>query len=381
MSSIPIQNSNVQDLPETLLAQKKQKEELRTRHEQEMENLKRSYAAEKADLEDRFEASAQSERLNHYDHLRNLKGQINREERSLESRGREAIDRKSSTYRNEEIRIDSEGRLRVDQAKKKAAAIEEYERQSQSQASDDAHQNHLKNTNLILQENERALEALRENKSRYLEDQKSRHAADLIAMQEHFEGLREQKLDQHQEEVHAIETRANQTLNQKAISSGEKIGLFETRNQDPFYRLRKFDTTLTDAGDEFILTVKVPEHERKDIKIQANARDVQLTGIRTSTQEAQENGSTFSSRSHQAYSEKFQVNHPIDSKGISRVETTDGFTYTLPKIGVRARDLALNRSREEGLKQDSVTTRDLRFAESLPSPESRAALSGKGTLG
>jgi hypothetical protein len=75
------------------------------------------------------------------------------------------------------------------------------------------------------------------------------------------------------------------------------------------------------------------------------------------------------------------VNHPIDSKGISRVETQEGFTYTLPKIGARARDLAFDRSREEGLKQDSATTRDLRFAESLPTPEFRAALSGKGTLG
>ena len=76
MSSIQTQFGSNPDLAELLRAQKQQKEELQAAHEREIDHLKRSYAAEKADLQDRFESGAQSERLAHYDHLRNLKNQM-----------------------------------------------------------------------------------------------------------------------------------------------------------------------------------------------------------------------------------------------------------------------------------------------------------------
>ena len=381
MSSINPQYSSSQELSEQYRAQTRQKEELQAQHEAEIENLKKSYSAEKADLEDRYESSNQSERLAHYDHLRNLKSQINREERGLEMQGREEIRNKERALLQENVRTDQEGRSKLDDTRKKFAVLEEYERQKQRAVTDEVHGEHLKNTEIIVKNSEKSIEDLRNQKEQFLEDQKGTHNASLDQMQNHYQSIRDQKHQQYLKELNAVEDRSMKDLNQRKLASAEKMNQFESKSQDPFYQIKKFDSDLLDVGDAFVLRVKVPEYERKNMKVQVSGQDLQLIGVRTSDEKAVDDaGRTISTRSHQTVSEKFSLDAPVDPKSVSVSEDGEWMQYTIPKFGPHHKVNERYSVSPLAEREQSHMAKELGFAESLPRPSLLNQESGKGTL-
>ena len=377
MSHLKVQNSQHTDIAETLHAHRKQKDSIREQNETEIENLKRAYAAQKADLEDRFETSTQAERLQHYENLKNLKNQINREAKNLEENGRKLISGKSDQFRNEEIQTEKEGRLRVSETRRKMAAIEEYERNRMKMAADLAHQDHISQTSQILEENQRAIQSLSHQKQQYLDQQVDHHIHSLADIQDHYEGIRGEKLGQYSQELQSLESRTHEALNQQALSSAISLNEATNRKQDPFYSIQRFDSQLEDLGHSFHLRVKVPEHERGNLRVQAAGDHVQVIGIRASDTQAMEGDRVVSTRSHQTYSEKIPLSAPIDPRSIQRVER-DGFVeFRIPKQGrqAEARSLA---SIEEPLEKQ--LSDPLRFQQSIPRPTPQPSRSGKGTI-
>jgi len=367
MSTIQGQYNQSQDLADSLRTQKKQKEELQASHEREMENLKKAYSSEKAESQDRFEASSQNDRLNHYEHLRNQKSQINREERDLESRGRESIASKTQKLQTEETLADQEGRKRVDDTLKKYATLEEFERQAMKQANDEAHQIHLKNTQSIIENAEEEIEHLRSDKMSYLDERKQNHSTALNEIQDHYQGLRGDFEERNHKELSSLEEKGFKELNQKRLDTAQILSRYDQQKQDPFYQVQRFETAITDEGNAYQLKVKVPEHERKNLRLQATGQDIQIIGVRTSDQEAFEQGRAITSRTHQTVSEKFNLNAPVDPKAITRMETGEWVEFRIPKFGAEHR---MNPSPQASdASRDNVKiAKEIRFAETLPTP-------------
>ncbi len=381
MNPIQTQSQQNQDLADTLRTQKKQKEEIQESHEREMENLKRSYAAEKAESVDRFESSAQNDRLNHYENLRKLKSQISREERDLESRGREAISNKSLRLQKEELLTEDEGRKRVDQTLKKYAALEEYQRQATKQANDEAHDLRERSTRQILESAETGVETLRQEKILYLDERKQNHAEALGGIEQHYQDMREGFETRHRDEFSAIEEKGFRELNQKRIEGSRNLSLQNELKSDPFYQLQRFESAMIDEGNSYRLSVKAPPHERKNLKIQANGQDVQLIGVRVSDLEAFEQGRSISTRTHQTLSEKINLDAPIDARAITRTETEAGVEFRIPKFGPSHRMDSEARNAAEADRNNQRIAKQIRFAESLPVPAFVSPKAGKGTLG
>jgi hypothetical protein len=379
MNPIQGQNQLNQEIAESLRSAKKQKEELQESHEREMENLKQSNAAETAEAVDRFESSAQNARLAHYENLRRLKNQINREERDLESRGREAIAGKSLRLQKEETLAETEGRRRVDRAMKKYAALEEYQRQSTKQALDDANSIREHSTRQILDEAETGVEALRQEKMNYLDERKQSHSEAISGIEAHYSDLRASHEDRHREELTALEEKGFRELNQKRLDQARVFKVEEERRNDPFYKLQRFESSMVDEGPCYRLRVNAPLHERGNLRIQANGRDVQLIGTRVNEQEAFEQGRNISTRTHQTLSEKITLDAPIDARAITRTETGTGVEFRIPKSGSSLRDSA--EAAPESDRNNARIAKQIRFSESLPAPSFITPKAGKGTLG
>jgi HSP20 family molecular chaperone IbpA len=380
MSRIESGYNASQELAEQYRLQHQQKEDLQSSHETEMENLKRSHQASKADLEDRFESSYQSERLNHYENLKKMKAQVQREERDLEARGKESIHNKSRELEAEAFRTDQEGRSRVDDTRRKFAALEQYERQKQQSLHDELHEGHLKNTDLILKRTEKATNDLREQKEAYLEVQKENHRAVLEGIQDHYQKIRDEKNARYLDELRDIEHRTTASLNERKLASAEKIRSHETRAADPFYRIRQFETDLQDHGEDFVLRVKVPEHERKGLRVQVSGNDLELIGTRSTDERARvAPGRVVSTRAHQIVSERFTLPAPVDPKSVSVGENGEWLEYRITKYGPHH---TMNEPLAVYLNQEqSPIARELGFVESLPRPSVLNSSSGKGTLG
>lgn len=377
MSTRQIQNSGSQEIADTLRAQRQQKESIQEQSETEIENLKRSYAAQKADLEDRFEASSQAERLQHYENLKNLKSQINREAKTLEDNGRKLISGKSEQFRNEEIQTEKEGRMRVGETRRKTAAIEEYERNRMKMAADLAHRDHIAQTTGILEENQRALQSLARQKQEYLEHQVENHAQSLNDIEDHYQSIRDHKLNQYAQELQSLEERTSEGLQQKALGSALALVAADSRKTDPFYSIQRLESQLQDQGHSFSLKVKVPEHERGNLRVQAAGDHVQVIGVRTSDSQALDGNRTVSTRSHQIFSEKIPLPSPIDPRSIQRLEQDGWVEFRMPKQGRLAEANAAS-SIEAPL--DRQLSDPLRFQQSIPRPTPQASRSGKGTI-
>jgi HSP20 family molecular chaperone IbpA len=381
MSTIQTQYGNGQDLADLLRAQKQQKEELESSHEREMDHLKQAYAAEKADLEDRFESGAQSDRLAHYDHLRNLKNQLTREEKNLVKLGNDAIRGKSDALKNEEVSVEKEGHARIDESKRKFAAIEEYERQRMTTAGNEIHNDHAKNTRLLMQESEKALDSLRETQEKFIADQKQMHGESLHEIEDHFNSLRDEQTLRLTDELSALEEATNRELNKKLLDTSTRLSRYESQKSDPFYQLQRFDSDLQETPDAYVLKVKVPDHERKNLRIQATGQDIQLIGIRTSDRELSADGRTLSSRSHQTISEKFNLSSPVDARAIQREEQGEFVQFTLPKFGPNHRMAGGPEQTQKRTVNDRALAQELRFGETLPEPKVSNAKATRGALG
>ncbi len=379
MSRVENGYSASQELAEQYRLQREQKQSLQDSHEAEVENLKKSHMAETSDLQDRFESSSQAQRLAHYEHLRNQKNQINREERDLQTRGRESIAETKRELETEAFKTEQEGRTRVEDQRKRYAALEQYERQRERTAKDDLHRSHIRNTELLVQNTEKATQDLREQREAYLEVQKENHRASLEGIRDHYQKIRDEKHQRYVDELREVEHRTTESLNERKLASAEKLRIQDTRANDPFYRIKQFESAMEDRGETISLRVRVPEHERKGVRVQVSGNDLELIGTRVSDERAMlEPGRVVSTRSHQILSERFALPAPVDPKSVSMHEDGEWIEYRLVKFGPHH---PVSGPASHQIDQDlSPIARELRFVENLPRPSVMNQDSGKGTL-
>ena len=369
-SSISNQNSNRAELASQYKIQQNQKEELAASHESEMNNLKKSYSSEKADLEDRFESSIQSEKASHYDHLRNLKQQHTREDRQTEGSTRQAIEQTENNLRREATQSEQDGKARVNKVLQKYASVEELERNRSLAAETEMRTGHRKSAEQILSDSEKRISNLADEKTDYLEHQKENHVATLGDIEEHYQGSRNQIEKQYLDETQSLKSRVDQELSTKRMATAQTMGTFRKKSEDPFYQIKRFDSELTEASDSFILRVKVPEYERKHFKVQVSGQELQILGTRSSDEKVEvEPGRLISTRSFQNISEHFTLGAPVDSRALIYKEDGEWLEYTVPKFGPNHHlgDSAKSRLAPD---EDPSMIKELNFKDTLPKPKS-----------
>jgi HSP20 family molecular chaperone IbpA len=349
-------------------------------HEAEINNLKKSYAAEKANLEDRFESSIQAEKGEHYDHLRNLKQQMNGEERRLKQTSDKVVGQKKDTYKHEEIAAEQDGKSRVAQAIQKYAAAEDFERNRAIKAQTEVMTDHKNNAEHIINDSQMRLQKLAEDKTNYLEQQKESHALALNEIQAHYQAARNLTTTQYASEAEAITARAAQDLNDKRLANASVMKTFGEKQADPFYQLKRFESDLLDIGNAYMLRVKVPEYERKQFKVQVASQEIQLKGVRSSDETAQlEPGREVSTRSFQNIAERYSLDAPVDGRSMTYQEKGEWLEYTIPKLGAHHR--VSDEYRKPANMTDTPIAQELNFKNTLPTPDATIARGNKPISG
>ena len=381
MSSIPSNpSSNRAELSEQYKTQQAERQELEANHSAEMNNLKNSYAVEKADSEDRFETSIQAETGAHYDHLRNLKSQLNRESRELEHERTEVIGQKTNEFKLDEVRTERDGKSRVSDLMRKYAEAEAFERKRMLSAESEMRTDHKKNAELIINDSQKRLNSLAEEKASYLDSQKENHATALSQMQDHFQTIRGGTEKQYASELVSLESRTKADLNERRLASATAIESFDNKAKDSFYGLKRFESDLLDIGDAYILRVKVPEYERKQFRVQVAGQEIQLKGVRTNDQKAEiEPGRTVATRSYQNVTERYALASPVDGRSMVFKEEGDWLEYTLPKFGEHHR-ISDQFRKPLAVTEDKQLAKDLEFKNTLPRPASVKDDVGSGTM-
>jgi hypothetical protein len=371
MSTISSQGTNRAELAEQYTTAKAEKEELASEHEADMNHLKKSFNTEKADLQDRFESSIQADKLTLYDNLRRTKQQGAREERDFESATKHAINQSATQLKREEISTEQEGRAHVTAAIQKYAAAEEYERNKGLAAETIVRTDHKKNAEHIIQDSQKRLNDLAEEKTQYLENAKEGHSVALGEIRDHYEDARAGTVKQYNSESALLQQRANEALNSRRLAAITTVEKFDQKKEDPFYQIKRFDSDLLDMGTSYMLRVKVPQYERGQFKVSVAGQEIQLHGVRTSDEKVKlEEGREVASRSYQNISERYSLDSPVDGKSMTFREAGDWVEYTIPKFGANHK-LSDQFRHPQNMQEDETIGRELTFKDTLPTATPR----------
>lgn len=371
--------SSRSEINDQYASQQAEKEKLRAEHEAEMERLHKTYSSEQEHLKDRYESAIQEEKIQTYENLRNTKRQFSSEEKALKDSGEKRIQQKQDEYQQEELRIDKEGTAKVQEALRKQAALEEYQRSQASIADTTARHQMSHSARAIIDENTQKIEKLRENKMEELEKRKAEHGVAVEQIRDHYDQRQNRLLAQHEKETMNIKNGVDAQINKANLDNAQRLNAHVEKLDDPFYQMSYIDSGFSDEGDYYLLSVRLPEHERKGFRVQISGQELQFSGMRSNKASAEvEPGHDVSTHSYQSFSERYKFDTPVDANAMQVAHDGEWMHYTIPKYGPN------HRMREENIHKkinrlDLEMSRDVEFKDTLPLPKSVKKDYGSGT--
>ena len=146
----------------------------------------------------------------------------------------------------------------------------------------------------------------------------------------------EHTLAEHQEVLGRLNRRAGEDLQKLKEEYQTKLEAYSERSKDPFYRTMDAGMNLRENDDAYVLTAKIPEHERKGVSIAMRGNEIVLSGYRRNEERLKkEGGGQQETHSFQSFSESFQLAHPVDANRIARTFDGDELIVLIPKSGAR----------------------------------------------
>lgn len=145
---------------------------------------------------------------------------------------------------------------------------------------------------------------------------------------------------QHQKAVEArnlilrsLDEKTAQEVHRIKNDSANKLLAYEIRQEDPFYQIQDLDADLTEYQDEYVLTARVPSHERDSLKVFVKGNQLILSGSRRNEETQNLSpGRTRSTASFQTYNQTFPIHPAVDQRGIQRLFDGDQLFVIIPKI-------------------------------------------------
>ncbi len=126
----------------------------------------------------------------------------------------------------------------------------------------------------------------------------------------------------HQQYAERIKETLEKELAKVIASFAEQKKAIESKGEDPFYRISKLDIKIDEAPDHYIFSLPLPEHEKENVSLDVQKRDVKIALTRRYNEriENQKEGKHEVNESGRSelFKKSFQVGNILDSSKISR---------------------------------------------------------------
>jgi HSP20 family molecular chaperone IbpA len=234
----------------------------------------------------------------------------------------------------------SENQARVLAQKRKAVEDEESSLETDRAR---ASRNRVREGNRIKEQNDKELVAISkagENQAEMVKKLNSDRVQSLTENhQKNFLDLSESTA----KEISRLNTEALKAIDDHRAGTMEKVTSVTSASEDPFYRIKSLNPSLTEGEREFTVKVALAPHEASNLFVTGENQGVKLSLARR-FQEQVKNGEqalTTKTSSYQTVVETLNLPDAINAKGIRR-EYADGIvTITVPKAGLVTEGLEL----------------------------------------
>ena len=152
-----------------------------------------------------------------------------------------------------------------------------------------------------------------------------------------------------QEKTHFDESfQMNQKVHQKVMSAQERlfekdklihqnqnteaISQFNHYQEDPFYKVKAANASLSEHSGQYVFEAEVPAHEVKNIKVTVLKDRIVLSGERAFADEVAQGPHKVSAHNYQTFREEFKLDKPILEKHVQHEYANGIYRVTIPKL-------------------------------------------------
>lgn len=129
----------------------------------------------------------------------------------------------------------------------------------------------------------------------------------------------DQLLREHEELMHTTKTKFENEYQQLVASLTSKKAQFVDQSQDPFYRINTIEPIISDDGDSYRVQIPVAEHEKDNVSVSPNGRQLKVTLTRNFSDRLEESpGNVSSSKRSEIFSRQLQVPELMNPRGITQ---------------------------------------------------------------
>ncbi len=116
-----------------------------------------------------------------------------------------------------------------------------------------------------------------------------------------------------------MKDRFSTRLNDLKDSFSKKKEMVESKNTDPFYNVGKLSPTMKETPDSYIVSLKVPDHERENITISPRNRYIKITYHRKHSDRVEEqDGTSHTSKRTELMTKQFPTEAILNHKGVTQ---------------------------------------------------------------
>ncbi len=339
------------------------------------------------EVQDRFEKNSEiiaarndvafeAERQKGYEAIRNLKRAQEAELRRTRREGERTLDETRAYYRRTLHDADKNAGEQLQQMQTQNARADAYERKLAETDMQARRTAFSQDAAAMRTEHEMTLKGLKETNVKDYETRREQYQNAREDAQKKMESQYQETLTENSRTLDNLNRNAGEQLRQIRADTSQRLGAYNSRQSDPFYKLMDVGASLREYSDEYVLTADIPVHEQKHVSISVSGNRVNLSGYRRNQEELEiEPGHNTSTASYQSYNESFAVDWPIDPKSISKEFEGDTLVVRIPK---RAGHAAV--PQHKAPKVEKMRAERPQFPKNIPDAEARAqAQAAKGT--
>jgi HSP20 family molecular chaperone IbpA len=139
-------------------------------------------------------------------------------------------------------------------------------------------------------------------------------------------------------QIASMEQEALKNVEAAKFSSMERVRMATDQTEDPFYRMKSLNPSLSEQGSDFVVKIALPEREAKNLVVIGEGQGLKVSLARRYQDKLnnEESNSTTRTSSYQSIVEQIRLPGPFDAKGIRQSYNEGTVEIRIPKMGFLA---------------------------------------------
>jgi HSP20 family molecular chaperone IbpA len=261
-----------------------------------------------------------------------LRRELSKEANRVRKEGEQHVDLLRSHYRDTISKAQDDGESSLREIQTRNHLRMDHEKKSADFQADSLRENQATQAQQLRDHHGKAVSDLKQQQQFEMDHARSETDRAKNLAEQRFQNTFSTLMGRQDQELQNLFERSQTMLTRIRDESASKLGAYETRQEDPFYKLQDLEAKIVEEDDQFVITARVPLHEQKNLSVSVRENQVTLSGHRRNQEQLQvEPGRSKSTSSYQVFSESFPLSLPVNAKGVVKLFEGEDVTIVIPK--------------------------------------------------